>query len=196
MAQNYIFGYGSLIDTHNRSLTLPHSREIYPVTIKNFQRQWNVRSNLRSFTVLGVTPQSGHECTGLIFPVSPEELEELDFRERSYQRQTIFPSNILSFSQKKNIPQKSVWTYIPNSPQFPSQNNPITQTYLDLVLRGCLEINEEFARQFIRTTPWHSYWINDRTQPRTHHLLNNPQLEQHIDTLLQQEIPAYFTQRI
>lgn len=36
---------------------------------------------------------------------------------------------------------------------------PITQSYVDIIMRGCLSISHDFARRFLRTT--HGWWIDD-----------------------------------
>ena len=52
---------------------------------------------------------------------------------------------------------------------------PIVQSYVDICLSGCLEIEAtfplakeaEFAETFLKTsTDWSKYWVNDRIYPR------------------------------
>lgn len=54
------------------------------------------------------------------------------------------------------------------TPQF-----PMVQSYVDLCINGCLEIESlyrtanGFAEEFIRTTSgWNANWVNDRIYPR------------------------------
>ena len=60
-------------------------------------------------------------------------------------------------SDEKGAGDVSLWVYVPEKPMAPTIEYPIVQTYLDTILRGCLEINEEFAAEFLTTTAgWHS----------------------------------------
>ena len=36
---------------------------------------------------------------------------------------------------------------------------PITQSYVDIIMRGCLSISHDFARRFLQTT--HGWWHDD-----------------------------------
>ncbi len=198
MIKNYIFGYGSLMDTGNRSLTLPETREVLPVQVQGFERSWNVVSILRSFTVLGVMPSLGAYCTGIIFPVSEVELRKLDLREQKYDRVEIEAKNIKrSGAFQKLYQDGKIWTYIPEESQAVTSQYPIAQSYLDIVLRGSLEFGEDYARNFIRTTQdWSEYWVDDREEPKARRIMRNKELEQRIDRLLEEEIPDYFSQRV
>jgi len=49
----------------------------------------------------------------------------------------------------------------------PSVRFPILQTYIDVVVSGCFEHGEDFAREFIETTfKWSPYWLNERELAR------------------------------
>jgi hypothetical protein len=57
-------------------------------------------------------------------------------------------------NNKAKIPQ--VWIYVTKNPVPASSTNPIAQSYVDIVLRGCLTISQQFAQEFITTTKgWH-----------------------------------------
>lgn len=81
----------------------------------------------------------------------------------------------------------SVWVYIQSCDLPANPRYPITQSYLDIIMRGCLSISYDFARRFLETTDgwWHDgkashqaggertrdsivdhhTWINDRHNP-------------------------------
>jgi hypothetical protein len=42
---------------------------------------------------------------------------------------------------------------------------PITQSYVDIIMRGCLSISHDFATGFLRTT--HGWWNDDHHGPLT-----------------------------
>lgn len=45
-----------------------------------------------------------------------------------------------------------IWTYVTRHPLPASSDYPIAQSYVDIVLRGCLTISTSFAQEFIQTT--------------------------------------------
>jgi hypothetical protein len=75
-------------------------------------------------------------------------------------------------------PGGEYWAYISNldSPlkdNLPSPHFPIVQSYVDICINGCLEIEgkypaaKNFTATFIETTHnWSKYWVNDRIYPR------------------------------
>ena len=64
---------------------------------------------------------------------------------------TDFVENETAFS-----PSVKIWVYIPQTPMIPTIDYPISQTYVDTILRGCLDISDDFAAEFLKTTSgWH-----------------------------------------
>ena len=68
------------------------------------------------------------------------------------------------------------WVYTPQSKISPCSNFPIAQSYVDIILRGCVDISEGFALNFLETTDgWidnidcsvknNFIWIDDREMP-------------------------------
>jgi hypothetical protein len=93
------------------------------------------------------------------------------------------------------IAASNVWVYITNTRVAPTLDCPITQSYLDVVVTGCLEIGKDFVAEFVRTTDgWDGFWINDRDQPRYRRHISAD--AEHIDTLLGELIPRQFANRI
>jgi hypothetical protein len=71
-------------------------------------------------------------------------------------------------------PNATIWCFANARRRFPSNEHPIVQSYVDICLDGCLEIEAmyplakraNFAERFIRTTShWGPPWINDRIYP-------------------------------
>jgi len=63
-----------------------------------------------------------------------------------------------------------VWVYIQNDESAPNPSYPITQSYVDIIMRGCLSVSKEFARKFLETT--HGWWNDgdlDGISRDTHH---------------------------
>jgi hypothetical protein len=71
-------------------------------------------------------------------------------------------------------PDGDIWYFANTRKRFPSDVHPIVQSYVDVCLDGCLEIESmyprakqaNFAERFVRTTSnWGPPWINDRIYP-------------------------------
>ena len=70
-----------------------------------------------------------------------------------------------------------VWVYIQQAPSPVRHDAPIAQTYLDVILRGCLTISDQFAHQFIATTRgWHveDFHENDKDDENDGDESHNP----------------------
>ncbi len=78
----------------------------------------------------------------------------------------------------------------------PEQNYPIIQSYVDIFLRGCINIEEkfnikDFAKNCVKsTTNWSTHWVNDRIFPRRPSFYE-PQAAR-IDGLLKEILPIEF----
>ena len=57
----------------------------------------------------------------------------------------------------------AVWVYIPSVDLPPDRMYPIPQTYVDIIMRGCLSISTDFARRFLETTRG---WWNEGHNPK------------------------------
>lgn len=55
-----------------------------------------------------------------------------------------------------------VWLYVSNQHHPPDRDFPLAQTYVDVVLSGCLDFGRRFAHDFIRTTAF-EYAADDQT---------------------------------
>ncbi len=180
---NYIFGYGSLIEKESRLRTTPKSEVAFPVKVNGFKRGWFARTGVSglSTTFLGCKKEANSHTNGVIYEVSDEDLKLTDSREHGYQRVKIDFEDIEDFSGQIDE-NSAIWIYanqfpdnkIPGS-SFPSKEFPIVQSYVDMCIDGCLEIESsypkakdgEFAIDFISSTYfWSKYWVNDRIYPR------------------------------
>ena len=159
-----IFGYGSLINSDSRRRTTG-SGEARPVRVRGWRRAWNVVSTATGVTYLGVVRVEHAVRNGVLFEVSPEQLIEFDARESGYTRRAI-PSGDWIDAVPRSI-SDDAHVYVPDAPGTPTPSCPIVQSYVDVVLAGCLELGNEFAREFVASTDsWDLPWINDRDAPR------------------------------
>lgn len=173
----YIFGYGSLVESQSRAMTSPTALYASPVNVTGIQRGWfdQVGGVSLSTTYLGAVPEPSSNCNGVIFQVTQQQLAAFDSRETGYERKKIEQKNITMLDGSKSAPDGDIWYYANKKKQYASAECPIVQSYVDICLNGCLEIEAtyplakqaKFAETFITTsTDWSKYWVNDRIYPR------------------------------
>ncbi|EAS40689.1 gamma-glutamylcyclotransferase [Photobacterium profundum] len=183
----YIFGYGSLINSHSRQLTGQTGKAI-PAVIQGLQRCWGKVDG--SYKIAPLVARIGEgRCNGVLVAVDDIALKEFDRREKGYHRVRVNLDSITSviddFTFEEN---ETVWVYVKDNTEAPCEHQPIVQTYVDTVLAGCLSISESFANTFVETTHgWHHPLENDRHKPKYGNLAGV--LDEHlyiIDSLIQQ----------
>lgn len=185
--KNYLFGYGSLISTLSRETTAKTGKA-KPARVSGWQRAWNYHNSERNRNVLGVSKKKEAFCNGVIFPVQENELSAFDKRESGYERVEIDSSQIKVLLGKL-LPGK-FWIYMPKKPQPPTKESPLPQSYLDLVITGCLEWGEKFAEEFIKATKqWNYPWINNRNKFSAYDINK-------IDGILRKVIPRELGKRV
>lgn len=225
-AQSFVIGYGSIMCNFSRALTSPDIAKspAVPVLVRNTERIWSKKS-VKGMTAMGVRSVAGSTCTGVILPVTSSELLRFDEREAGYdriripscdvQRVTFLDESIYNEARDKSErildildglgeTESKIYMYKPTSFCPPSEENPIVQTYLDTILRGCLSISEDFAIDFISTTNgWSSeesdevFWVDDRQSP-IYSRADNVYIEENarkIDDLLKNYRPREFQWR-
>lgn len=125
-------------------------------------------------TYLGAVAQPGAECNGVIFPATPAEFAGFVERETGYSTTRIDRSRITMLDGHSAIPNGGIWYFATRQRHLPADKHPIVQSYVDVCLVGCLEIEglyplakaARFAERFIKTTSgWGPPWINDRIYP-------------------------------
>jgi hypothetical protein len=112
-----------------------------------------------------------------------------------------------------SLSEIAVWVYIQSEDLPASINFPITQSYLDIIIRGCLSVSLDFARRFLETTDgWlhdgkstdehattdHHTWINDRHDP-VYVRADSEYSSEHgdrIDRLIEEHHPEAFKRRV
>ena len=177
----FIFGYGSLINTPSRNDTAGKPVAAIPVRVSaafGYVRSWSDRAR-SGFTALGLRRPSGGEApmtiNGVIYPVAGNDMSAFDEREKGYVRVEVPRALIESVSWQPLPAQGTVWVYVPKAEgkapgeglPVPDARFPLVESYIDVVIEGGLEYGPEFAREIIETTrDWSPYWLNDRTLAR------------------------------
>lgn len=181
--QDYILGYGSLIERASRLRTTPSAEIAYPVIAKGYLRGWFARTGDTglSTTYLGCVQDSEALINGVVYKVSPQELHDTDEREKGYTRIKV-PWDAITDLAGELDASATYWIYCNDFPGgiipedcLPNENFPVVQSYVDICVNGCIEAeteypgakDSEFIKFFIQSTQyWNSSWANDRIYPR------------------------------
>lgn len=205
---DFVFGYGSLINTASRDATAGHRTTAIPARVGagfGFLRCWCDRS-ATGFTALGLRrTEPGETATtinGVLYPVVGKEMSDFDSREGGYARIEI-PRDQIQAASWQPLPESGrIWVYVPVTPGHPpgtdllapSTDFPLLQSYIDVVLEGGLEYGAEYAREILATTTgWNEYWLNDREMPRRPWVFDKQAAA--TDKLLAAAVP-HFTDRL
>lgn len=198
----YIIGYGSLMQDESRKRTTPNANIAYPVKVNGYQRGWFTKGSGVGFstTFLGVVQSKESTLNAVIYQIDVTEITTMDKREFSYCRLAVEPENYSLLKQDIPLSSGQVWIYVnkPETIATANRNYPIVQSYVDIFLSGCLELEqrfelEDFAKQCLVTTSnWSIQWLNDRVYPRRP-FIYQPKAGR-IDQLLKEHLPKYFQQ--
>jgi hypothetical protein len=209
--ENFLFGYGSLINTASRDATAAKPVHAIPVRISasfGFVRAWVDRS-ATGFTALGlrrpVAGESAMTVNGVLYPVDGADMSLFDRREAGYSRVDVPLDAIEAVSWQQVPATGKIWVYIPigrngkigEDLPVASATYPLLQSYIDVVLDGALEYSWDFARELVETTQdWSPYWLNDRELPRRPWVFDRNYAEE--DQLLRETQPAagHFDERL
>jgi hypothetical protein len=177
----FIFGYGSLIDSKSRDSTAAKPVPAIPVRVSaafGYIRTWNDRSP-SGFTALGLRRagpgESGMTINGVLYPVEGNDMSAFDAREKGYVRVEVPHQEMEAVSWQALPADGKIWVYVPDRPGKPpgvelpppDAEYPLLQSYIDVVIEGGLEYGPDFAREIIETTEgWGKYWLNDRRLAR------------------------------
>ena len=183
---NFIFGYGSLINSASRNSSVTVPIPAIPVRVTaafGYVRTWNDRS-MSGFTALGLRRlnpgETGRTINGVLYPADGMDMSSFDAREKGYVRVEVPLSQIEAVGWQRLPEAGHVWTYIPvlsagpGGKSVPGQGLPepdamfpLLQSYIDVVVEGGLEYGPEFAREILETTDgWSRFWLNDRELAR------------------------------
>ncbi len=204
---NFIFGYGSLIERASRTSTTPSAWAAYPVIVEGVARGWwgtGAQVGFSTCFLSAIIDPKGR-CNGVVYPVTTAELEQTDRREWFYERTALDTHAITFLDGRRSPPEDAkIWVYAlkegsPTQDHRPSAKFPIVQSYVDVCLNGCFEMETlyplakeaDYARMFVQETrDWGTYWINDRIYPRRSFNMT-PRASQ-IDALLNELLPDLF----
>lgn len=199
----FIFGYGSLINTQSRDSTSTTPIPAIPVRVSRafgYIRAWNDRSP-SGFTALGLRRAGPGEradtINGVLYPVDGDNMARFDARESGYARVEI-PHDAIEAVSWQGLPDSGhIWVYVPQAAGHkpgeelpePTADFPLLESYIDVVIEGGLQYGPDFAREIIATSAgWNQYWLNDRELGRRPWV--HDRLSSQVDGLLEQTEPA------
>lgn len=197
---NYMIGYGSLMDDETRKLTTSSATDVYPIIVNNFKRTWGISGGNYKTTYLLSVPAKGYKLNAVYYPISGQDVKTTDDWEPGYCRYRVPETDIKAVGLEK-LPEGAYWIYAkqPEDIQKPTKDHPISQSYVDIFLRGCLQVENRyqikgFAKQCVDTTYlWdQNAWVNDRLYPRTIQVTKDGAVAEKIDTLLSEKFDYYF----
>lgn len=198
----FIVGYGSLMQEKSKREDASNVGENHPIYVTGFKRGWIKHGTPIGFstTYLAVVKQPSSKMNAVYFKVNnANNIDQLDQREDTYCRALVSPKQIQTINLQP-LPQGQYWIYITSDKEKerPSARYPIVQSYVDIFLSGCFELEKKyhlhhFSHDCIKTTSnWSVHWINDRIHPRT--AFDNIPYVATIDPLIAIELPYYFSQ--
>lgn len=146
----YIFGYGSLIEQASRQRSTPSAMYVLPARARGFVRGWWARTGSIGYTTTfaGAIPEKSSSINGVIYAVNQEELDETDKRESGYTRENI--ASHIEILSGGIVPKGEIYIYLnkfkegEREKSVPSRDFPIVQSYVDICLNGCLQIEKGF----------------------------------------------------
>lgn len=195
----YLVGYGSLMEEASRLRTAPSAKTALPVRVQGFRRAWIAQGSPVGFstTFLGVSQDKAASMNAVLFALADDvELNNMDAREAGYCRAAVAPEQVTPLAGA--LPEGEVWIYVnrPGKTSAPNTRFPIVQSYVDIFLGGCLQIERQyalagFAGECVDSTAgWSRHWVNDRLYPRRP-FIHQPNAGA-IDRLLQEKLPDRF----
>lgn len=127
------FSYGSFLDSDNLILHAPNAKYMKRAVLLDFEVQFNYLSKTYNGGVTGVEPATGKKARGVLYNVSPNEIEKLDIVEGVptgiYYRETV-----TVVDEDGNEHRAETYrTTVPKGPFTP------TRQYLGLMIKGARE---------------------------------------------------------
>lgn len=215
----WLFGYGSLISESSRKKTSTAvTGDSFPGIVQGLSRGWftpvqlpkkaQINSNIVAVQAVGVTEAVDAACSGIIFGVKASALAEFDKREANYERVKIDWTRVQPFgdsgsAQKERAESldEDCYCYVQKATSAPSPAFPVIQSYVDVILDGCMETSPQFVREFIKTTSaWPKHddgsYLDDRTAPGYVRYSDDASAKAEVwDSLLEEGIPGILAVR-
>jgi hypothetical protein len=147
----YVFGYGSLL---NDSYTLISYATLIPNYDFPVRRAFNAHCALEDtkYTALGLeyVPYAlAQRINGLIIEVTAAEFYVIVEREKGYRQVRL---NATCFTGLPSALKEDIIVFIPNIPEYPTEEYPLNKDYLDACIDGFSRYNRQYALEFLQST--------------------------------------------
>lgn len=190
---HYIFSYGSLAHKEVAEVT-GRTLDFIPAVLKGYKRNFRVLVKSNGFAAAGIEKAKGEECLGMLVQVPEEEFPKFDERERLYNRIEISKEQFSSLSGEP-IPEGVYYLYVPKNPQLPTEEIPLAQSYIDVVISPYLDLDPELVARILKSmTDLDKLWIEDRDMPKYSRYPTGLDIVA-IDALLGRVVPEEFAER-
>lgn len=177
-ADTWVFGYGSLVSPTSLASTIGRHvapGDIIAAHLHGYERRWNygslhLRGDWRHNDIdvhqgvvisLGLVPADGEHCNGVAVRVTEEELAQLDWRERDYER-TDVTDRIEADRIEADLALVggAIVTYVPRSSAIEryekardDRRAAIRRSYWDLVSQAFADLGDNHSTTYAATPP-------------------------------------------
>lgn len=166
-----VIGYGSLMSKQSRTQFSNIRSSGLPITINGWERAWVTRSIDECQTYVGAyrSRNSSFNAQAFITNIDTQlQKREKDYRFSKIDRDSLILSSALDESQRAVLSRSSLYICETLEQQTPCARFPVSQTYIDTCLAGCMEVGgSDEVKRFIATTRhWpFEFTVNDRHKP-------------------------------
>lgn len=158
---NLIFGYGSLLQLESLKATAPSAKNLRPVCIEGFQREFTLwdpigwtetNLDLANIPFCGLNirplPNSKERVNGIVFEVDEADLPALLDREKEYE---LIETTAYDFKTSEPIGSCMVFSANKTTGEYDFKSEA-QKRYLDVCLEGAAVYGDSFLNMFIDTT--------------------------------------------
>eukprot|EP00936_MAST-01D_sp_MAST-1D-sp1_P002433 g2433.t1 len=222
-ARHFLFGYGSLICADSRARS-GQTGLCIPVIAQGLKRTWSASIDISDcqHQITGVTAVAVEQtddlavaCNGVIVEVAEADIPKFDEREKGYSRVRLPTARLAVVREAAGgatVPEDAcVWVYVSGGGAA-SEQFPVIQSYVDVIMLGCEQISPAFMEQFVETTTgWagnetsarepegvggSAAWIDDRAHPAYVRADSNATARAAVyDEVLSRIVPKEFSRR-
>jgi len=157
----FVFGYGSLLNCSYRAVsyaTLIPNPDFPVRRAFNAHREFVFSESSTKYTALGLEYVPLGLATfvnGLVIEVTAEQLSHLIEREAGYRQIRL---DACCFTGLPTGIESDIIVFIPETPEYPTEEYPLSKDYIDICLEGFCRCNLQYAVDFLRLT---SGWSPD-----------------------------------
>ncbi|MBU1016325.1 gamma-glutamylcyclotransferase [Patescibacteria group bacterium] len=193
MTNHYIFSYGSLAHKEVAGIS-GRTLDFLPAVLKGFKRNFRVLAKSSGFAAAGIEEDRESEILGMMVQVPESELPKFDERESLYDRIEIRKQQ-LNLLSGEPVPEGHYYLYVPKNPQPPTEQIPLAQSYIDVMLAPFIILNPNWAITLVKTMgDLDKPWVNDRKMPMYSRYPVGIDGDA-VDRLLMQTVPDKFAER-